>query len=196
MSLNRDRYQLCTANAIYSYEDLYDNFTEAFRKIPLNRHTIKNVLILGFGLGSVPMILEQKHQFNFHYTGIEIDEEVIYLASKYALPSLQSPIELICADAAAYVAQCQTTYDLVIMDVFLDDVVPDTFEQQSFLENLKKCITPNGILMYNRLAYNRQDLEQTRAFYEKQFKPVFTEGSYLEVHGNWILLNRADLLAS
>ena len=82
VSLQKGRYQLSTANAVYSFEDLYDNFSDAFKEIDLDRLNIQNVLILGFGLGSIPIILEQNFKKKYHYTGVEIDEEVLYLAKK------------------------------------------------------------------------------------------------------------------
>lgn len=51
---------MCTAHAVYSYEDRYDNFVRAFKKAKLHDRKIDNVLILGFGLGSIPIILENK----------------------------------------------------------------------------------------------------------------------------------------
>lgn len=189
VSLNRGRYQLCTANAIYSFEDLYDNFFEAFRIIDLDKYHIKNVLVLGLGLGSIPTMLEKNFEKKYHYTTVEIDESVIYLASKYALPKLESKIETICADAFAFVIQCEEQFDLVCMDVFLDDIVPEAFEDKVFLEKLKQLIAPNGILLFNRISNHRLDATNAEVFYKEKFKPVFPQGSYLEIKGNWMLLN-------
>ena len=83
VSLYKGRYQLSTANAIYSFEDLYDNFSEAFEEIDLDRLAIQNVLILGFGLGSIPILLEQHFNKEYHYTGIEIDEIVRICANQF-----------------------------------------------------------------------------------------------------------------
>ena len=190
VSLNKGRYQLCTANAIYSYEDLYDNYSEAFKKIEIDKRKIENVLILGFGLGSIPFILEKKFHKKYHYTAIEIDESVIYLATKYALPEIDSSIQMICADAFAFVMQCQEQFDLVCMDVFLDDIVPEEFEAKDFLENLKQLIAKDGLLLFNRLANTPEDLKATQTFFNEKFQPVFPEGRYLEVRGNWMLLDK------
>ena len=194
VSLRNGRYQLCTANAIYSFEDLYDNFSEAFKRIDLNKIVAQNVLILGFGLASVPLILEKKLEKKYHYTGVEIDEEVIYLANKYAMDELMSPFNIICADAYLYVMQSAEQFDLVIMDVFFDDVLPEKFEAPPFLERLKSLTRPEGLLMYNRLAFNQKDISRTKAFYEKTFSKVFDKSTFLEVKGNWMLLNRSDLV--
>ncbi|MEN0003101.1 MAG: fused MFS/spermidine synthase [Bacteroidota bacterium] len=190
--LSRGRYQLCTENAVYSFEDLYDNFYRAFRQIKIEQLPIQNVLILGLGLGSIPRMLERNFHLNFHYTAIELDEEVIYLANKYVLQHLSSPIEIICTDALAYLAQNDQQFDLICMDIFLDDTVPTPFEQVSFLEQLKNALAPDGTLLYNRLAATTADQERSRAFFEGPFRAVFPEGRLLEVLPNYVLRGREE----
>ena len=194
VSLYKGRYQLSTANAIYSFEDLYDNFSEAFEEIDLDRLTIQNVLILGFGLGSIPILLEQHFNKEYHYTGIEIDEEVLYLANKYALQDITSGIELVCTDANNFIKQSSQKYDMIAVDLFQDDIIPEQFEQVEFLKNVKNLLSPNGILLYNRLAHNDQDIKQSKSFYKNIFTKVFDKGTYIEVNDNWMLLNRPDIL--
>lgn len=194
VSLRNGRYQLCTANAVYSYGDLYDNFSKAFKKLKLEEIGVKNVLLLGLGLGSVPLILEKSFGQDYHYTAVEIDESVIYLANKYGLTELQSSIEVICTDALNYVRQSEQQFDMICMDVFLDDLIPKDFESAAFLKDLKRLLSPNGILLYNRLALIEKDKVNAKLFYEFSFKPVFSESTYLDVGGNWMLLNRSDYL--
>ena len=195
VSLKNGRLQLCTANAIYSYEDLYDNFTKTFHRFKKGFEIGEEVLILGFGLGSVPLIMERMFERSFQFTGIEVDESVIYLANKYALPNLESPVQLITANAFAYVYQTTQKFDLIAMDVFLDDVIPEDFETTDFLEALKSLLKPNGVLLYNRLALEKQDMEKTLAFFENEFKTVFENGHYIDVEGNWMLMNNSTPLS-
>ncbi|MBR9919579.1 MAG: methyltransferase domain-containing protein [Bacteroidetes bacterium] len=192
VSLKRGRYQLSTAHAVYSYGDLYDNFRRAFKGVDLDRLSGKKVLLLGFGLGSVPYMLETVFERHFRYTAVEIDESVIDLASRYVLPQMESTIELIQADAFAYMLQQSDTYDLIAMDVFLDDTVPESFESDAFLEALNRALKPDGLLIYNRLAQTQTDKESTRNFYKDRFKKHFPKGDYLDVKGNWMLINRSD----
>lgn len=194
VSLYKGRYQLSTANAIYSFEDLYKNFSAAFQEIDLNRLAIQHVLILGFGLGSIPIILEQQFDKKYHYTGIEIDEEVLYLANKYALPGIASGIELVCADATHFVKQSTIKYDMITVDLFQDDIIPEQFEQLDFLKNIKSLLAPDGILLYNRLAHNNDDIKQSKSFYKNAFKEIYEKGTYIEVNDNYMLLNRQDIL--
>lgn len=187
VSLSRGRYQLSTANAIYSYADLYDNFTLTFQQIKLPE-TIKDVLILGFGLGSIPYMLEKKFDKQYHYTAVEIDENVLYLANKYTLPELSSSITMIPADAFAYAHYCHDRFDLLCMDVFLDDMVPDNFETAHYLQQLVNLLSPNGILLFNKLAATKKDRDQAAKFFEL-FKKVFPNATYLDVNDNWMLIN-------
>ena len=192
--LKNGQYQLCTAHAIYSYGDLYDNFSKAFEKIDLDRLNIKNVLILGFGLGSIPLMLEKKFHKNYHYTAIEIDPEVLRLANTYILPDIQSSIEFQILDAHTYAMFSAEQFDMVCMDVFLDDTVPTELEQDDFLHDLKDLLTDNGVLLFNKLAFQPKDKKEAQAFFQNHFKRVFTEGGYLDVQGNYILLNNAGVL--
>lgn len=189
VSMRKGRYQLSTTNAIYSYGDLYDNFVKAFEEVDLEKLPGNRVLILGFGLGSIPIILEKKFKKSFHYTAVEIDESVVYLANKYAMPDLDSAINLMQMDAFMYTMQTEEMFDMICMDVFLDDVIPDHFNKDDFLQGLQKLLNPSGLLLYNRLALSNKDLRETKIFYEHHFQTNYPNGSYLDVDGNWILLN-------
>lgn len=187
VSLNRGRYQLCTANAVYSFADLYDNFTKAFRRLQPAHLPIQEVLLLGFGLGSIPLMLEKKFHCQFRYTGVEADESVIWLAGKYALPEIESPLELHCTDAYTFVFSTESRFDLICMDVFLDDQIPDEFTQTDFLEALRNLLLPGGILLYNRLSATDEDKALSRVFWEEAFLPVFPQAEKWDFGGNWIL---------
>ena len=194
VSLKQGRLQLCTARAVYSFADLYSNFSRSFKLTKFDQVSGPKVLLLGLGLGSVPYMLETKFGQNFEYTAIELDESVIYLANKYVLKYLNSPFEVREADAHNYVMQCTEKYDLIIMDVFLEDIIPASFEQVAYLEQLKACLNPGGVLYYNRLAQNRIDKKTSMDFYKKKFEQVFPEAACLDVRGNYMLISDASIL--
>ena len=194
VSLIRGRYQLYTTNAIYSFEDLYYNFLGAFKQMDLEKLPGKKVLILGFGLGSIPIILESKFNVFFEYTAVEIDEAVLYLANKYAVPKINAPIQFICADALQFVNTTEEMYDMVLVDIFLDDVIPEKFGQQVFLESLSEIMNPNGVILYNKLALTDEDKKESTEFFNAIFNPVFENGVAFEVKGNHMLLNHQNIL--
>lgn len=194
VSLKRGRYQLSTAGAVYSFGDLYSNFFRAFEALDLERLPGDEVLVLGLGLGSIPLMLEQNFGKAFHFTAVEIDETVIDLACRYTLDELKAGIELVGADAHAFVLQCERKFDLVCMDVFLDDMVPPEFEDRLFLSALRRLLSPGGLLLYNRLAATPADQRRSRRFFEEDFLKVFPHGYLLDVKGNYMLLNDRVLL--
>ncbi len=188
--LKNGRYQLCTANAIYSYGDKYDNFKRSFDQMQLDMLDIENVLLLGFGLGSIPFMLEKTFHQNYSYTGVEIDESIIYLASKYVLDELTSEIEMIQADAYSYIYQTSMKYDLICIDIFVDDKIPEVFLDVDFLEAVTENLTEKGILMFNHLSYTHADEVAALAYYNDVFKTVFPTGKCLDVKGNLMMVNR------
>ncbi len=190
VSLSKGRYQLATQNAIYSFGDLYDNFTKAFQRVALDKLPGDEVLILGFGLGSIPEILEKKFGKNYRYTGVELDEEVLYLANKYTLPGLRSPVSFVQADAFAFVHLCREKFDMICMDVFSDDIIPADCQTSDFTDNLKRLLKPGGLLLYNRLALAEKDKAEAQRFFETEFLRVFPGGEVLDVGGNYVLVGR------
>jgi 2-polyprenyl-3-methyl-5-hydroxy-6-metoxy-1,4-benzoquinol methylase len=191
LSLRKGRYYLTTTNAVYSFGDLYDNFSKTFQKLDFEKNKFQNLLVLGFAMGSVPFMLERVFGQKMHCTGVEADTKIVEWASKYTLPTLANPIQLIHEDALVFVEKCSQQFDIIVVDLFLDDLVPTQFESLDFLQKTKSLLTPKGLLLFNRLADTEIALSATQFYLEKTFKIVFPEGNYLDVNGNWMLANRA-----
>lgn len=68
----------------------------------------------------------------YSYTGVEIDDAVIYLASKYVLPDVISDIHLIQADAFSYIQQDSNRYDIIAMDIFISEKYRHLLKQKNF----------------------------------------------------------------
>jgi SAM-dependent methyltransferase len=189
VSLVQNRFQLSTEHAIYSFDDYYLNFSRAFKKIDLPADGAE-MLLLGLGLGSVPYILEKQYNRKYHTTAVELDEAVIALASAFTFPRLSTRIEVVHADAEVYIQNVQRSFDLIVVDLFLDDVIPPYFEQKEGLQQLRKLLKPAGLILINRLYRNTSDRQKTGNFYRNTFLKVFNNGYHIEVMGNWILVGK------
>lgn len=190
LCLRKGQYCLSTENAIYSYGLKYDNFRRFFQRFDWSSIPADSeVLLLGFGLGSVPYLIEKTFKRQFRYVGMELDPVISGWARRYTLPSLQSPVQLETGDAKAYVEICQRQFDLIIVDVFLDDKVPPAFGQTDFLCDLKKLLRKGGLVLFNRLYLLEEDQRETTHFLETAFKAVFPAASAVTVGGNQILKN-------
>lgn len=193
--LSQGRLQLCTSDAIYSFDDKYDNFGLGFKEIDWPRFAPEKGLILGLGLASIPYILEKILHINMDYTAIEIDDAVIELASRYTLPRLESPLDIYQADGYSYVMQCQEKYDLICLDIFVSDKIPNKFQSQSFFESLKHITTEHGIVMSNRLANTKEDKILSDQNFDV-FKSVYPNARKVSVEGNYIFFSDTHYLRS
>lgn len=186
--LSRGRVQLLSGDAIYSWDDLYKNFLVAFDRLDIVERKIEDVLLLGLGLGSIPYMLEKTFNRSYHYTAIEWDETVAELAHKYTISRLESPIEVVTADAEMFVAVTEERFDLLIVDIFEDELTPPQFCTQEFLQACEELLRPGGLLMFNRLHGEDVSVQQvTERFFERSFKIVFPDAWAIDTKGNWIL---------
>lgn len=190
VNLVHGRCQLCCEKAIYSFDDKYDNYRLAFEALNFEEYQWTNVLVLGLGLAAVPYMLEVIFDKKMHYTAIELDEVVAELAHRYTLSDLDSPTEVVIADAYQYMLMNQAKYDIIVMDVFAEDVIPAKFQTPKFYEALKNGLSENGVLLYNRLATTDEDKRENSVFLET-FKQVFPTGDYMAVEQNWIVYNES-----
>lgn len=188
VNLVKGRHQLCCENAIYSYDDKYDNFRLAFNELLFDESKWETVLVLGLGLASIPYLLENTLNKSLSFTAIEIDSVVAELCQRYTMNKLRSPIDVVIADAHHYLAIDEKKFDIITMDIFADDIIPLKFQTISYLETLKSKLNPGGVLLYNRLAMTDFDKEASTSFQHK-FKQVFPNSEYLVVKDNWMFVN-------
>ncbi len=187
--LVKGRFQLCCGSAIYSFDDLYDNFGFSFDQLNLNKLNIEEVLILGMGLASIPYILERLQDQYYNYTAIEIDEEIISLANDYALPRLQSSMNIICGDAERFVFITEQKFDLITMDVFEEQNVPQQMKKAEFIGRLKELLNPTGVVLMNMMAADKESKEKSQSFFDNVFLNVFPDATILKIKGNYMMLS-------
>lgn len=194
--LVKGRLQLCTDNSIYSFEDQYDNFYKVFEKMMSAGWNYSTVLILGFAMGSIPKMLEDNFNLDLEYTGVEIDDVIIDLVSDYVLSQLQSSIQLINTDAAIFIESNQDQYDLICVDLFLDDVIPDQFTQIDFIKKLKAKLTPSGCLLYNMLGDYQSDKLKAEQYHKTTFSKVFPNSTLYHTGTNYILISDREAVSA
>lgn len=197
VSLVAGRLQLTAQEAIYSFGDRYRNFRDTFQRFDFSRLPRRaEVLVLGLGLGSVPELLGVSHGLAYHFTAVEIDEEIVRLASAYSLPRLPFPVEVVTADAEQYLRISGRQFDLICMDVFQDAKIPTPFTQPPFLDLLATALRPGGAIIYNCLASTRNDRRRATDYYHNVFQTRFAAATYLDTGGNFMLLNDGKFLLS
>jgi predicted methyltransferase len=165
------KYNLNSANANYSCGGLYELFKLVFRDIKLDWKRIDNVLILGFGTGcTVPLI--QKYKPDCSILGVEIDEKVIELGKKYFDSDKLTNTRVICGSAYDFITSTNQTFDLIIIDAYLDTKVPAEIETLTFLKALKNALSPKGVVIFNKFRYGREVKHQI-PIVKKLYQEVF-----------------------
>lgn len=190
LCLSNGRLQLNAQTCTYSYEDKYTTFAVPFKELQFSEATVNKVLLLGTGLASVPQMLEQIYQVNANYTCIEIDDVIIDLAKHYLADELLDRINFICADAFDYVNALanKPTFDLIIVDVFIDNITPNKFKSKAFLKKLNHLLQLNGKILFNLLYNNSLQKKEFDHFYKGKVIDTFKETYFIETRGNRLLI--------
>ena len=150
------KYVLDSAHANYSFGGLHKVFQNAFSRHKIKERKFRNVLILGFGSGSVASILQNEYGQKTEIIGVEKDEAVIELAKKYFSIDKYKRLALHCDVAYDFVFSCNQKFDLIVMDVFIDLNVPQKFSEQKFISQLGNLLSDRSILFFNWVAHNEK----------------------------------------
>lgn len=160
-------------------------YHEMLTHLPIMAHgNVQSVLIIGGGDGG---ILEEvlKHKSVKRATMVEIDDVVIDVSKKF-LPKIcgkafeDKRTNLVVGDGAAWVAETDERYDLIIVDR-PDPIGPATvLFSREFYKNCQRVMKPGAILVAQNGVPHMQGPELTDAV--KLFQKIWAHsGTYLAV---------------
>lgn len=193
------RLQLNANNAIYSWEDKYDNFLKAFQYIFIDindglgrgpKSDPFSLLVLGYGMGSIPYMLEKYFKKSFDCVGVEVDEDVIYLANKYGGYGLKAGIQVIQSSADMFVYMTEEQFDVICIDIFVQDKIPPEYLAEEFLTTVIGRLNVGGYLLFNHLSNKEEEKAFGQKFYDTIFQKHFDASRLLDVGGNYLLIGK------
>jgi len=183
--------QLETNKSIYSQGVKYGSFNKAFKFLKVEQQNFNNVLILGGGLCSIPQMLKYKFNQNANYTVIELDHLVIQWANKYLETSLLQQCRFIEGDAFKVIEVLKDNYDLICIDLYIDDIVPSKALESAFLKTLETLmLCKNSYLVFSLMESARLSSCDIDNYYKNIFQQCFPTARLLKTKGNVILTNR------
>lgn len=177
---------LDTKNANYSYGTLQRILEIGLSKVDLKR--VESILLLGLGGGSIVASLLNKKKFKGTIVGVEIDEVVIEIAEKEFQIGSMEHLEIVHGDAMNYVLQSERQFQLVIVDLFIDNAVPAQFYSKEFCDGLRRIIAENGFLLFNLGLNSVRNKECNRVIQYFQDHPYFTSSLLKNVEGYNLIL--------
>jgi 16S rRNA G966 N2-methylase RsmD len=127
-----------------AYYSLTSGVGKAFAYLRSREATGAKVAIAGLGSGGLAAYCTSGDEFTF----LEIDPEVVALAKKYFTYLEYCPQhQIIISDARLALEQQQSsTYDLLVIDAYADDMVPVHLMTTEAIALYKKLLKPEGIL--------------------------------------------------
>ncbi len=140
---------LHSANANYSFGSLHFIFQDAFKISNFKNNPPSNLLLLGFGAGSIVKIIREEFNLNFPITAIEYDKIIIEIGKQYFNTSAYKNLKIINEDAYQFTFTQVEPYSCIVIDLFNDTEVPEQFVDILFLNRINKILLPGGILFFN-----------------------------------------------
>lgn len=149
---------LDSKNTNYSYGSLQRILRQGLKKIGFSKIiSMHEILILGVAGGSVIKTLVDEIKCKGQITGIELDEKVIELANDYFQLNTIQNLKILQGDAFEFVLRTKKQYDLIIVDVFQDTVMPTFLFESYFQDRLYSILNNKGYLLFNTMLLNETD---------------------------------------
>lgn len=149
--------------------------------------TVNRVLIIGVGGGSLPMAIREKYP-SAMIDAVELDPEVVKVAERYFHFKPDDHIAVHTDDGRVFVRKAirkKIKYDVVILDAFDKDYIPEHMATKEFLEQVKEVLNDNGLLLANTFSLTRYQ-KYEEATYQAVFGTIYE--SRLSSTGNRLFL--------
>jgi len=192
VSWNNGYLVLDSENTNYSFGSLQRVLKNGLKYIGYQQ--IKNfnsILVLGVAGGSVIETLKKEVKFEGKITGVEIDEIVIELATKYFGLRNYNNVSIVNDDAFEFVLKTKEKYDLIIIDVFQDTIMPNFLFEDFFINRINFLLNVNGFILFNTMILDYKD-RRRNVIYKSKFDSNYSVRLYpkIEVHNELFTIKK------
>ncbi|RSK51123.1 fused MFS/spermidine synthase [Hymenobacter rigui] len=185
---HQGRKVLDTQYANYSYGPLHQVLRYALMHVPAGPPDAP-VLVLGMGGGGIIELLRQERAHTGPITAVELDPAIVEVAATEFNIRPDNTLQIVCADAFAWLPTAPTAaYELVVVDLFLDLLLPPQLSNPGFWQHLRRVLRPGGTVVLNTL-------QQAPLYIDGQVATEYLAGlglrvKELEVEYNLVLIAR------
>lgn len=193
LRLNSVVYSRLKKRSLYtgSYWDYFTPLPALYKK--------PKVLLIGLGGGTVVHQLVKLFGNKVSIDAVEINKSMVEL-SQYFLPKKAGNVRILIEDGSKYIKRKQNVYDILVLDAYEGDHIPDVFFTEEFIADAASCLKKDGIMAINyalsltALVYLENYLKKLRT----KFKVYTINNPFTS--GNMIILcskemNRDEILA-
>ncbi|MCY0868977.1 MAG: fused MFS/spermidine synthase [Firmicutes bacterium] len=127
---------------------LYFPYQQAFSLHTAWCPHVDRFLCIGVGTATAMSHVHWRHP-HAEMVGVDVDPLVIEVAKRFFGAPVDERAAFVAADARLYVPRMEDAFDLVFVDAYYRERVPQTFVSSVFLAALARLISPAGVLMMN-----------------------------------------------
>ncbi len=193
VNLYNGKLVMDSQHANYSYGSLQRVLRLGLKEIGFQRiKTMQNILVLGLAGGSVVKTLVKEIGFTGKITGVDIDPEIIKVATTYFELDKILNLQIVIDDAQKFIQKTEQPYDLIIVDVFQDRNMPDFLFEKRFVDRLNNLVDPKGVILFNTMKINQNDHlrnQELQLSFKQKNNIIFTL-SELEKYNELIIVDR------
>ncbi len=117
----------------------------------------REMLMIGLGGGTIASTLMELYP-DLKMDLVEVDEAVVKVAQQFFNFYPNAMTNVVIVDGRVFVRRAlriDRRYDLIILDAYNGDYIPEHLMTKEFLSDVKALLTPNGILVANTFASSR-----------------------------------------
>lgn len=117
----------------------------------------RHALMVGLGGGTISNVLTELYP-NLAIDLVEIDEAVVRVARDYFDFRESANTNVFIQDGRVFTRRARIQgkkYDLVILDAYTGDYIPEHLMTQEFLQDVHDLLTPDGIVVANTFAISK-----------------------------------------
>lgn len=185
---------LDSENTNYSFGSLQRVLKKGLKYIGYERiQNFNSILVLGVAGGSVIETLKKEIKFEGKITGVEIDADVIELATKYFGLGNYNNVSIVNDDAFEFVLKTKEKYDLIIIDIFQDTIMPNFLFEDFFINHVNSLLNLNGFILFNTMVLTEKDKERNK-LYRSKFKEDYSLRMYpkIEEHNELFTIKKLN----
>lgn len=159
----------------------------------------QRILIIGLGGGTLPTVMRD-HLPDAEIDTVEIDPAVTRVAEKFFGFRRDEKLRVHEEDGRVFVKKALrdgARYDIVMLDAFEDEYIPEHLTTREFLTEVKSLLTPDGVVAANTFSSSRL-YDHESATYESVFGTFYNlkEGNRVIWAQNGTLTDKDTLKAN
>ncbi len=182
LSFNGVVYSRINLNGQYTNE-YWDTF------LPLcSLSDVTDVLMIGLGGGTIAYQMKRLRGDRVNIDVVEIDRNMID-AMKHFLPK-GIDVNMVIGEGAEYVGSTKNKYDVIILDAYVNSLIPEQFFSDKFIDDAYGALKAKGVLAVNYI--NSSNTEEKLDDFVRRSRKKFIAYELNALH---LTLNRIALFA-